>query len=137
MPTVDVGTATSKETGVSLTQGQLYFNCVQALDGAGNPSAWVASDGFTVDGDPPPPPSAPTLNPGIHRMEVSWPAATDSVSGIATYDVAYCTPAPCTLPDTPQRAGVQVLNAAFEDLPCPAPYAFAVRATDRAGNASA
>jgi hypothetical protein len=40
-------------TGLSLSEGRLYFHCVRAQDAAGNWTPFVASDGFRVDLTPP------------------------------------------------------------------------------------
>jgi hypothetical protein len=48
--TSDVGTATTKTTtpGQTLSAELTYFNCVRAIDGAGNRSAFVPSDGVVI-----------------------------------------------------------------------------------------
>lgn len=129
-----VGTATQKTTGVLLTHGQLYFNCVQAVDAAGNASAWVASDGVIVDIEPPSVPPTLVVSPGIHEMALSWEPALDPVAGVASYEVGYCSPAPCALPAAAQSPGLVGRTLAVAPLPCPSPYSFGARAVDRAGN---
>src|SRR5204863_128222 len=49
-PGIDVGAALQvQRTGLSLSDGSSYYNCVRAADAAGNQSPWVASNGITVD----------------------------------------------------------------------------------------
>lgn len=47
--TANVGLSTSGSSGAATLTERTYFGCVRAVDGAGNRSPWVASDGVTVD----------------------------------------------------------------------------------------
>ncbi|WP_426735502.1 Ig-like domain-containing protein [Myxococcus faecalis] len=49
----DVGATSSAELTVLTLAEQRYYNCVRAVDAAGNTSGWKRSDGFIVDVTPP------------------------------------------------------------------------------------
>ena len=90
----DNGTATSvTKTGLSLSNGQIYYFTVKAENGAGLQSAAVNSNGQTVDNTPP---SAPvSVNDGtgadisetltLSQLSANWSASADAQSGLAKY----------------------------------------------------
>jgi hypothetical protein len=59
-------------TGLSLSEGSLYFHCVRAKDAAGNWSPFLASNGFRVDLSPPFVSATEPTN-GAERSEVVAP----------------------------------------------------------------
>jgi hypothetical protein len=137
--TTDVGNATAKvTTGLTLADGAIYYNCVRAVDRAGNRSAFVASNGVRVDATAPSPPAMGlySIDPGNRQVALSWPAWSDAVSGVASYDVAMCFPAPCT-PATLVATEVTATSATIAGLSSCTSYSFAVRARDNAGNVAA
>jgi hypothetical protein len=106
-----VGAATSaSSSSVSLLPGHEYFNCVRAIDAAGNPSAWVASSGITVDT------TAPDISLGVVRdgtaadvdwwgatpssqtthMSANWSGFSDALSGIGGYNYQLSSKSDCT-----------------------------------------
>jgi hypothetical protein len=136
VPTANMGTATSKTTsGLTLIDGRTYYNCVRAIDAAGNPSAWVASNGVTIDTSGPTAPGSPSATAGNRQVLLSWAPSADPGSGVASYEVASCTPRGCTLPSSPQLTGITTTSVGVPALANCTEYAFAVRARDNAGNA--
>jgi len=90
----DNGTSTSvTKTGLSLTNGQIYYFTVKAENKAGLRSSAVNSNGQTVDATAPSNPGA--VNDGLAAdivyvnantaLSANWAPATDTESGIAKY----------------------------------------------------
>jgi hypothetical protein len=109
---------------------------VRGLDTIGIPSDWAASAPVTVDAAAPGIPGAITVasrEDGAVTLAVVGP--TDAGSGVdpAAFDVTWCSPAPCTLPDPPQVQGVTVPARAAPTGGC-GERKFGVRAHDVAGN---
>ncbi|HAH31415.1 MAG TPA: hypothetical protein DCL44_03770, partial [Elusimicrobia bacterium] len=81
------------KTGLSLTNGQIYYFTVKAENGAGQQSSVVNSNGQTVDTTAPSTPGAVNDGAGADityvnsasQLSVNWTAATDAQSGIARY----------------------------------------------------
>jgi len=131
-------TATAADaTGLALVEGRSYAACVRALDEAGNASAWIASSPFAIDATPPGAPGVAIVERADGEVAVAVVPAHDSVAGVdpAGYDVAYCSPAPCALPDPPQIAGVSSSPARVRPEGGCGETVFGVRAHDLAGNA--
>ncbi len=81
----------SQITGLTLTDGLQYKVMVRTVDSVGNVSAGVNSSAFTVDNTSPSVVSGLTL--GSNPLDltksptISWTAATDAASGVASYQV--------------------------------------------------
>lgn len=136
VPSQDVGFNTAKTTvGLSLTDGRTYYSCVRAIDAAGNASAFVASSGVTIDVSGPTEPGSPSATAGNRQIVLSWRPAADPVSGVASYEVAYCAGAACTLPDPPQVTGITETQVTLPELANCTQYRLAVRGRDHADNA--
>ncbi len=129
-------TATSVTTAnLTLKEGALYFNCVRAV-GNNLASAWVVSNGVTIDTLPPLTPGAVSVSVSSTQAFLNWSLSTDTGSGVFQYQLAYCSPAPCPAPATPQVADITAGFVTVADLQNCQPYDFFVRAVDGAGNAS-
>ncbi|MBI2890188.1 MAG: hypothetical protein HYY13_05330 [Nitrospirae bacterium] len=88
--TVNVGLVTTRNTGsLTLLDGSIYYNCVRAVDAAGNPSVFVPSSGVTVDTTPPY--SSVTL-PADGAKVLALPsimgACADSGSGVQQVEIS-------------------------------------------------
>lgn len=136
--TSNVGSTTAVVTsGLTLTAGS-YYNCVRAIDAYGNTTGWVASSGVTVDLTAPTAPGSVTLTAaGSGTVGLSWTSSTDATSGVSTYEVGYCNPAPCTPPTTAQVTGLTLTSTSVPSLTGCNTYRFGVRARDGAGNVGA
>ncbi|MBI5544045.1 MAG: hypothetical protein HY901_09170 [Deltaproteobacteria bacterium] len=86
---IDVGPATSYTATASLVSGTSYRSCVQGVDDAGNQSAWVASNGVTVDAVPP---ASTITSPVSGAFLQAAPAlegvASDDLSGVSKVEVS-------------------------------------------------
>ncbi|MEW5849460.1 MAG: Ig-like domain-containing protein [Myxococcota bacterium] len=125
-------------TGLNLSHAGVYYTCVRARDQAGNTSAPVASDGFTVDLTNPTVPGNATATAGNRQASLSWTASTDTGSGVDHYEIAYCVQqgGPCQPADPPQITGITGNSVVIKGLDNCVTYDFVVRAVDRAANTS-
>ncbi|MCW2926731.1 MAG: peptidase [Thermoleophilia bacterium] len=130
---------------LALANASTYFACVRARDGVNNVSAYVCSNGITVD-TVLPPMSAPTDGATLPDLDYQtsttaltarWTAGADGASGVAGYDWRFCTTAGCgTVLASGSGAGLSA-TAGSLSLADGATYFACVRVTDTAGNASA
>jgi len=94
VPWTDNGNSTSATvSSLSLTDGQMYYFSVKAVNGVGLLSTAATSDGVRIDASPP---SAPTdVNDGLSSdidytssttsMSANWTASSDPHTGITAY----------------------------------------------------
>lgn len=128
--------ATSASVATVLEEGATYFSCVRGT-GAGRATPWIASDGVTIDRTPPRVPAVVNAVDGFNQVTLSWAPSTDDRAGVAGYEVLLCAEGACDPSAEPLYAGLTLNFVAITGLaPCQR-YSFAVRARDRAGNASA
>jgi uncharacterized membrane protein YgdD (TMEM256/DUF423 family) len=129
-------------TGLSLTEGGVYYVSVMAVDQAGNLSPAAVSDGVTLDSAPPTPgvvndgdAADIDLQASQTSISANWSGFADAVSGIAGYQWAIGT--------TPGGTNVQpfmsvgtATTATNSNLVLAedATYYVTVKATDVAGN---
>jgi C1A family cysteine protease len=81
------------DTGLSLTQGQVYYYTVKAENGSGLQSVAANSNGQTVDSTPPSAPAAVRDGTGadavwagtLDSLSANWDAAADAQSGVVKY----------------------------------------------------
>ena len=101
----DNGANTSvTKSGLSLTEGQIYYFTVGAENGVGLQSSAVSSNGQLVDTSPPLPPGAVndgtgadiTYTNSASQLSANWTAASDALSGVAKYWYAIGTTAGAT-----------------------------------------
>lgn len=136
-------------TGLSLVHNTTYYNCVRALDNAGNSSAIICSDGVTVDTMPPPAP-APVIDGAGADIDAQssatttdshWATVTDP-SGINRYELCISTSASgadCATSTTMPFTSVLLATSATRTgltLTNNVTYFHCVRAFDNGGNAS-
>ncbi|MBI2061611.1 MAG: hypothetical protein HYT87_17870, partial [Nitrospirae bacterium] len=89
LATANLGNVTSKSTGaLSLALGASYFNCVRALDNAGNASAWAASNSVMVDYSLPTSSiTAPANGAKLSALSSVTGSASDTGSGVQTVEI--------------------------------------------------
>lgn len=139
-------TSTGITRSVSLAAGTRYYSCVYAVDAAGNNSATACSDGVVPDTAAPGAPPAVRDGSGADiawtnsgtTLAANWDAATDSASGIGSYQYCMSTAATCTgtvvagwtsVASTTLSASRGALTLAHGQI-----YITCVRAVDVAGN---
>ncbi|MCK7595160.1 S8 family serine peptidase [Pseudomarimonas salicorniae] len=137
-----IGTATSnsyRDTGIAA--GNTYRYRVRAHDVAGNHSAYssiisATTAGAGADTSAPSAPGSPSLKAlSSTSMTLSWRAAADIGSGVASYRIERCQNTGCT--NFTQIATSSSLSYTATGLTVRAVYRFRVRAVDRAGNLGA
>jgi molybdopterin-binding protein len=131
-------------SSLTLTDGSTYYACARANDDGGNSSAYVCSDGITVDATAP---VAATPNDGtaadvdtqgsLSQLDANWSAANDGTgSGAATYDWRFCTSLACgTVIASGSGSGLTATATGLTLSPGTTYYA-CVTATDAVGNVS-
>ena len=122
--------------------GETTFYCAAAQDSNGvwendvNPLSYLCN---SVDLAPPTTPSnvvaKPTASAPASSLSVTWDVSVDTGSGMASYDVERCYPAPCMNFQLASVTGI-VPSAVLTDLPAETTVNVRVRARDIAGNMS-
>ncbi len=135
--------ASTTKSGLSLSEGQIYFVSVRAVDNTGNISTIATSNGITVDSGGP---SAPTtVNDGTGAdistttstttLSANWTASTDSGSGLQKYQYAIGTTLGGTniVPYTDNALSTSITVSGLS-LTLNTTYYISVRAVDALGN---
>ncbi|OGS08420.1 MAG: hypothetical protein A2270_09010, partial [Elusimicrobia bacterium RIFOXYA12_FULL_51_18] len=142
----DNGNNTSvTKTGLTLTNGQIYYFTVGAENGVGLPSVPTISNGQTVDTTPPSAPGAVydstgadiTYTNSASQLSANWTAASDAQSGIAKYWYAIGTTAGGTnvLTWTDNGTNISVTKTGLS-LTSGQIYYFTIKAQNGAGGQS-
>ncbi|MCX6343623.1 MAG: PQQ-binding-like beta-propeller repeat protein [Armatimonadetes bacterium] len=133
------GAAQHTRTGLSLTDKQVYYITVRAINGAGLTGPEASSDGITLDGTPPTRPSVTddgAFSSDNTKLHATW-ASSDPESGIGRYEYSLGTTAGGTNILTWTDAGT---NSSFTktglSLQQGATYYINVRAYNNTGNVS-
>jgi Ca2+-binding RTX toxin-like protein len=144
------GAATSATfTGLGLLDG-LHYGCVRSLDLAGNSSAYVCGDGFTIDATAPSAPGAVQddravatnadidITSSAGDARINWSASSDGAgSGVQQYEWCINDAANCS---TPNRSGTALAGAVTTSATgatlAQGTYFSCVRALDIRGNVS-
>lgn len=134
----------SQTVSVSLVDGTKYYNCVQAVDAAGNPTSFVRSDGVTIDGAKPtggsvsdgPIPGDWTWFNATNNMTAWWTGFSDGAgSGVASTDWMLTTTSNCTGPPVSMVTNAMMpFNKSGLALSNGTTYYNCVRAIDGVGN---
>lgn len=135
-------TATTGPLG--LVDATLYYACVRAVDQVSNASAFSCSDGVTVDATAPVSSTpldgatAPDIDfqSSTTVLDATWTAATETGSGLATYDWRFCTSIACTTVIASGSGASLAANATGLTLTAGTTYFACVQATDNVGRQS-
>src|SRR6185295_601821 len=121
------------------TEGRPYYLSLRGRDGVGNVGAWgTPSDAVSVDLAPPPAPAAPSGPAGymnVTSADWTWPAVTDSRSGLDHYELVAG-----SMPGGDDLAPLSRLHTssfAMTAMPEGVDVYITVRAVDVAGNVGA
>jgi len=125
-----VGT-TYSDTG--LTSGTSYTYQVQAIDTAGNMSAFSSVASATTQAPPTTPSNLTATATSVTQINLSWTASTSTV-GVTNYIVQRCQGAGCTT--FAQIAAPAGTTYSDTGLTSGTSYSYQVRAVDTAGNLS-
>ncbi len=136
-----------------MSHGTKYYSCIRANDNAGNGTAWVCSNGFTIDTAPPTNPSWSNIfdlstslvdaawSTSATLLGASWNAGSGTVSGVRDYDVCFSSVGSgCTsIAGTTIQAGntTRTATATASGMTHGNRYFVCVRAWDNAGNVAA
>ena len=129
---------TRTPSSLSLIEGTTYYSSVRAVDRSGNTSGIASGDGFKPDVTLPTIPAS--INDGItsavtnQSTPLSWGLSTDSLSGIATYQVAIGTALGLDDVSTWSNVAGTTKTVSSLSLTEGATYYASVRAVDAAGN---
>ena len=129
-------------TGLTLMEGTTYYFSVRVTDAAGNLSDISNADGITIDLTAP---AGTTVNDGTgadiaytgsdSSLSAVWPAFTETVSGIAKYEVAIGTSSGGTdVLDWSDNSTDTSFTQTSLSLSSGTAYYISVKATDNAGN---
>src|SRR5450755_1181195 len=121
-------------TDTSLSPGTSYSYEVEAVDTAGNTSAFSSAASATTQTPPTVPGSLTATAVSISQINLSWTASTSTV-GLANYVVKRCQGAGCT--NFAQVATPAGITYSDTGLTASTSYSYEVQAIDTAGNLSA
>ncbi len=103
-------------------------------------SGYTGDGLMCIDSQAPTVPTILSSAPGNRQASLTWSASTDSGSGVASYQIGHCAPAPCS-PGAPQVTGIAPAQAGspllVSGLSNCTPHTIGIRAMDGAGNPSA
>ncbi|MBF0364115.1 MAG: hypothetical protein HQK50_01005 [Oligoflexia bacterium] len=139
--TATVDPATSGVSAISgLSNGDIYYVCVQSKDQAGNTSAWVGSgDTLTIDTINPTAPSGispgSALYHGSTTYTPSWSDGTDA-SAPLVHEIKACTASDCATGCVGIQSPANSGSTGIPGLTNGISYYICVRVTDPAGNSS-